>query len=882
MAFVIYHLLIGVQLTVSSPIIAREPGVLATPTPSAVVVSLPVFNPNENFQFDTSERCERVFDWSSWNTEGVTFETPSSYNSTLANITFRVSNFTLEKDVIIPYDDSKLNSSSQQAQGFITPVDYIFHGFSIYISGEALTTEAVVVIEPTTLNMTIREDSPGGPILGQTLVTLPTVEQWFEIAFDTPFFLPAGHYYVQAAEGDEGRSAWMHTSAGSTEGDCYIYSGNWQPQLWNLTLQIHVKNVIAPESVAMMIENDVTSQKVANISTSLGWANVTMPINGLSSIQFSISNSSPIEYSYSAHLVVFRLSKAFIAVTPNAAYANWSLKAFTKDGPAWSNYKNYQANLTGLQTDYYDIQAFSATNIEVTYSMSDTSSTTLTETSESTVTKTSVLTFTSVVDTITFKSPNKITSFEIPDEIYSGQYVGLKISLSMPGYVVLNLSSGTSNVYENTTYASGIVSYNGYVPTDLPAGLYTLKVIFFKNNEVGFVEKNLTLLRVARIETTNLSVFALDTLHLNFNLSDIYSGSSIDGANVNYMFKDLAGNLQMDFTGNYTGIIDLEQYAIQPGSYALAVQATKEGYKSLVAEIPVEIICREVDLEVLPFAATLHPGDTLPFSLILKDKITGKILLRPAVVIIKIYPTGKPSLEAIVNTTKVSATSLDFSDLIIPAGTAVGKYDILIQINCDFYTGSITLAEGVVIEPSFRWDFAALILIAICSIGVIIFVQRARSQSRRSLESDKLQRGKVFSNIIFYKFDKRGPTVIHTELPLEEPLGTSSAAYFYTTIGQGSQYRTGLFGPIPFGWQDTGEVAMIYATGITDTGLLEPRLAQKNYFLVALITTPEKVPAIDRVHLEKQLERLIQDIPDLATLKIDHLIEIAAAIHSVF
>ncbi|HMF34310.1 MAG TPA: hypothetical protein VKK79_22985 [Candidatus Lokiarchaeia archaeon] len=128
------------------------------------------------------------------------------------------------------------------------------------------------------------------------------------------------------------------------------------------------------------------------------------------------------------------------------------------------------------------------------------------------------------------------------------------------------------------------------------------------------------------------------------------------------------------------------------------------------------------------------------------------------------------------------------------------------------------------------------------------------------------ERGEIFGNIIFYKFAESGPEMILSEHPLQEELELNSGAYFYTLIGQGTQYPTGLFGPVPFGLKQTRQVALIYATRIKDEHLEDPRFANENYFLLTLITTPEKIAIMDRTQLEKDLKRITQDIPDLSLL----------------
>jgi hypothetical protein len=142
-------------------------------------------------------------------------------------------------------------------------------------------------------------------------------------------------------------------------------------------------------------------------------------------------------------------------------------------------------------------------------------------------------------------------------------------------------------------------------------------------------------------------------------------------------------------------------------------------------------------------------------------------------------------------------------------------------------------------------------------------------------------RGLIFSNIIIYKFGDEGPTAIYSEHPLQGHEESSAGAYFYTTIGQGAQYSTGLFGPIPFGLKEQGKVALIFAARTPDSGLKDPRLQCQNYLMIAMITTPDKISIINRENLEKRLGKLLQVIPDLCNVTDQDFTGLVEQIHAI-
>lgn len=59
------------------------------------------------------------------------------------------------------------------------------------------------------------------------------------------------------------------------------------------------------------------------------------------------------------------------------------------------------------------------------------------------------------------------------------------------------------------------------------------------------------------------------------------------------------------------------------------------------------------------------------------------------------------------------------------------------------------------------------------------------------------------------------------------------ASIYYLTIGQGSNYHCGLFGPLPF--IESEQRSLVYANFLGDSGLKDPRMQQKNYLLLTIV-----------------------------------------------
>ncbi len=696
--------------------------------PKGAYQPLVPFDPNIDFQFNTSERCERYFEWSNWSTTDVSFETPSFYDSAFTNISFRVRNVTSEIlfDAEIGTDTTK---SKTLAQGFNITQYVALSGFSIYVTGKAAT--------PVTL--LIREETAGGPILYTFSVTLPdtgTSHHWFNVTCDSSVFLSAGHYYLTCSPVGNSGSQWLHTGTGTYYGDTFE---NGVAVLYNMTLKVQAKKAIDPETVNMQVSN----QPVQNLANGLGWANLTSVITG-GTKSFPVYYSSPIEYSFSSHLIFYRASKCTNVVNLTNGQANWTLTAFAYPG---SNYTVYQGNITGFNKNYPYVQGFFGQDPVGCWwpAPYDT------------------LIFDTAVDKIRFTSPNYITGSEIPSQVYSNQDIDLNVTVGDIGNLSVFIYTDAGSIYSNTSYNSGTNSFRWHVDTGLPAGEYTCETVFFMANQVGFLRQNITLVRVAAIDACALRVQALDLLQLNCRLFDPFADSNIEEANINYHFTDLSGSLQYGIDGNYTKDLDLKTYSIRPGSYQLYLQADKAGFQPLLVTMPVEILPREIDLEIERSATNLIPGSTLEITINPHDRLTGGNLLRPVDVTIKIYPTGgDPDVDAVVTWTLRSITKIRTQTINIPMSVNIAAYDILVRVKSEFYSGNIVIREGLVMSEPPNIAITTLIVLGVGIVGSGSYIQRKKAQARRSVKGAFIMNpgGTLIEQRISTQFSTMNPHLI--------------------------------------------------------------------------------------------------------------------------
>jgi hypothetical protein len=169
---------------------------------------------------------------------------------------------------------------------------------------------------------------------------------------------------------------------------------------------------------------------------------------------------------------------------------------------------------------------------------------------------------------------------------------------------------------------------------------------------------------------------------------------------------------------------------------------------------------------------------------------------------------------------------------------------ILMEI---FYGGSIT-------DDSYAIIFECLFLLTSSTVlSLFLFSLTLRS------------RMEIINNIVLFKLGKDGPTPFYTEHPISYDELIKTGVYLYTAIGQGNQYRTGLFGPIPFG-DEKEKIALIYTSIVNDSEFEDPRLKGKNYLMISLLADEEEINLLNRSKILRFLEEGVEKIDDLDEL----------------
>lgn len=669
------------------------------PAPQQAVFDPPSFD--HFFHYNISERCQRNFPWSAFGTSNLSIPAPAGYNSTTVNISFQVINPALNETAIVSNADPLFANRTQQAQGFFTSTDTLFSGFSIYIPTNRPNT--------TPLTMQLRNDTYAGDLLASFPIILVQGPGWLDVTVSTAIFLPKGHYYLYLpATGGTQTNAWGHTINGTAH-DSWVFDGvSWALQNWNLTLKIRTYNVLQPSAVGMT----VTSQPVADLGNGRGWVNLTKTITE-NPVTFIIGNTTPIAYSCALNATYYRHAPAGVNVSLSSDFPNWTL-ALPPNDPAFGD---YQGNLTGIRPDYWNIQAFNGTT-SVGYSRPDSMT----------------IIFASFANSLSFLSPNYISTVQGPDIAYAGSSVMIGVDTLSPGNISANIYNDSAGIYQNSTLSTGHVDFSWNVDEASQPGLVTLQVYYVGDNEIGvntsFIKQNTD----ASLDVSDLVTLALDPATLNCRYYDPFSQVSITGAQVSFSVENLVGSLTYLSSGNYSAVLELGQYALVPGPYNLTLTASKDGVRPQNVTISLVIVPRPVNVRLTLSTPTVALGQMVQFNVELEDDKTSTFLDHPINVSLILHLRGNDPTQRLTTYKFLRIIQSAQYSWLVPTDLALGTYDVEVIVEGDYYTGSSFLPGGLTLTQPVLWWPLLLGAMAAGALGAGIYVDLQKVHAKRSVK----------------------------------------------------------------------------------------------------------------------------------------------------
>ncbi|TXT58441.1 MAG: membrane protein of unknown function [Promethearchaeota archaeon] len=183
------------------------------------------------------------------------------------------------------------------------------------------------------------------------------------------------------------------------------------------------------------------------------------------------------------------------------------------------------------------------------------------------------------------------------------------------------------------------------------------------------------------------------------------------------------------------------------------------------------------------------------------------------------------------------------------------------------------IIKNLYFEGRFTFEFYALsfeaLFFLLITSAVCLFLFRLTSQNRFDF----------IDNIILFKMTRKGPTPVFWEHPMNYDVLLECGVYFYTAVGQGLRYLTGLFGPLPFG-DDSKHIALIYTTLMKDSAFEIPRMKGQNYIMFAFIAKTDKIDFLERNKFLEIIQNETSKIKDLAGFNDDEFQEFAKVLHS--
>ncbi|MHA1701130.1 MAG: hypothetical protein ACTSWK_02580, partial [Promethearchaeota archaeon] len=591
-------------------------------------------------------------------------------------------NATVNEDVVEGSPDGN-SVKNEQAQPFYIDNAVYLLGFSISVIGKT----------GGNFDMEIRNESYNGDPIYAFAPLFPTTNEWLNITFIEEIVLTPGTYFLWMQAVGAQYSTWEQGSDNNT--DTWVFTDpSWEVTSYGLTLKVNTSELINPEDVNMEI-NEVP---VINTNTGQGSVNMTNDINSHIT-ELTVSSDESIIFFYSLESVFYRNCSIQYDTQIQSDGINWNLTL--DSGYLEDPYFNYKINVSGIKDEYYEtINVYNQTDGIGYTSISS-----------------GVIGIDTEATNIIFESQNYIESVALNSNLHFGTIATINVSAKGIGDIY-------AFIWDDETLLNQSLSYNvsnqisqWYLEPLLDLNSVTIEIFFNGSNEIGYYSEVFNISKVSEIISTPIHGNTLDNFTFTCQYWDFYSQLPISDGIVTFNFGDFSGVMKMDQNGNYSYTLDLYKFGLLPGNYSISVTAEKENYGTVYSEIPIVIDPRSITMELTKSRKSIAPGNTIEFELNLKDNENQKsYLLRPVDIEIRIYNSGNHLNGDLVFIETLNGTySKETFSWDVPSSIEEGSYDIVIEVNSDYYSGILNLDGAIEVKSSTFWIISLPILIGLVS-----------------------------------------------------------------------------------------------------------------------------------------------------------------------
>ena len=688
--------------------------------------------------FTSIENCTKLYSAQQTNSDPLSLTIPENYDEANFNISMNIMNNSLN-EIIIENSISQDYSRAQQAQSFIIQEKCILNKIAIHGGSDKKQ-------DPTT-EIQIRNSSYEGPVLREFEYVL--TKDWNEITLNEPLSLTEGEYFVcMESLSSPSTKAWIRTSLGDNDTETWVFDGNsWELSDFDLSLKLYTRKGISPEDVNLSVEGNSVLNKEGSECEGKVFVSKQLPQDYQEEIQLCWSSNADIHITYWASASFSRINNCSLLYKNEGSDIDWEVYV-NSSVPDPGVFSNYLMNISGLSENHFDLVAYNG-NTPVSYLKPNPS----------------CILVDQFINRLRFKSENQV-EFDIEKEtIKMDETLNFSLSSLNTGIIKINITLNDNLIYQNITNSSDNFNFRWDVPEELPGGELNLSIFYFGDNQYGYSSKTLNLIRSGHITPLISNIKALEDVVLKCNYYDLFTFETIDDAHLEYQINGISDSLSQNIEGNYSSILDLNIHALKPGTYDLIITATKEGYDPQTASFPITIEKREASLELSQSAKKVIAGEKVSVSISLSDKFSSTELLRNIDVKTSVFKSGDNNVGELVYWSR-GINREDGFNLEIPEEMEAGSYNILVEVESEYYSGSLLLEDGLVVNEV---DQKPSLLFYVCIFGTIglglsttIYIKKKKSSVRKSLNGMILlhKDGVPLGQMLSEDLKKQDPTLI--------------------------------------------------------------------------------------------------------------------------
>ncbi|MHA1889160.1 MAG: COG1470 family protein [Promethearchaeota archaeon] len=657
-----------------------------------------------NFNFTVQERISRQDSWYH-NQQSASIEIPENYSRVLSEFVVQVRNESIYKPETNTNISTYLPNNQRYAQMVYIPEEMDLTGISLYLTKKN---------NPTDFIFELRSENLTGKLIFRQLYAFSgNYEGWYDFQLNDYVHLPNNNLiFIIEAQSGQNYKKLFRSPSGENVSKTWYYDGTWNIADYDIPLKLNVTKFVSPESVDLRIDNI----PVVSVGNNLGKAFIEKIVfENLVNLTFN-SNAS-VNISYSVNSTFIDEKSLSYKIIQEGNFFKWNLTINPQNHSY--PYTDYQIYIEGLKSDYSNFAAWNDNYIVDFQILAN-----------------NIVFSNFPITMFSFTSINYLETINIPDYSANGDEIQINATSRAVGNISLNIyadSSQNTPIFQDNRSFQNRVSFLFTIPISNSSEYLEIELIYFGNNEFGYLKVPLSVFQKMEILSTDYRVKTFEMLNIICQTRDYYNHNAVTECKVHLHLENLDIPMNHTENGFYKVSLDLNQLNLPAGAYNAIINVQDEYFISNQSEIVINVEKRDATIRIIKERSTIHPGKSINWKIQLFDNETQKFLLRTVKINTQVTAMDGHNQSGVLDYQSIEEVSQEVDlTLDIPKTAEPGAYQLQVEIISEYYSGIKVFPEIVQVVKPIGWYVYISISLGLVG-GASMLLYYYQEKVRRSL-----------------------------------------------------------------------------------------------------------------------------------------------------